>query len=424
MWAHATPSSIRFAFAIPLVQSTGLTPTSVESRSVPKPNRADSIASSDIWRPRRGSISSRIQGFRSPKLEHMNALPLQVLAMILAGWVNRAQHDVIDCLREENRALREQMGGKRLRFTDVQRRHLAERVKKLTRRQLIAIGTLVKPDTLLRWHRELIAKKYDGSKKRGPGRPRKPAEIEQLIVVMARDNPRWGYTRIKGALHNLGFEIGRNTIKRVLFENGMDPAPLRRTTWSAFLKARWGAIAATDFFSIEVVTWRGLVRYLVLFVIDSKTRTVIIAGISRSPDCEWVTQLARNLTDPECGFLMDARFLIHDRGPLFTDAFENTLASSGVRPIKLPARSPNLNAYAERFVRSIKSECLAQVIPIGEHHLRHAVKEYTEHYHCERNHQGLGNEMIEFQAEDYRGNGEIECRERIGGLLRHYRRAA
>ena len=354
----------------------------------------------------------------------MNALPFQALAMILAGWLNRAQQDVIEYLQEENRALREQLSGKRLRFTDVQRRRLAERAKKLSRRQLIEIGTLVTPDTLLRWHRELIAKKYDGSKKRGPGRPRKPAEIEQLIVVMARDNPRWGYTRIKGALHNLGFEIGRNTIKRVLSENGIDPVPLRRTTWSAFLKAHWGAIAATDFFSIEVVTWRGLVRYLVLFVIDLKTRTVMIAGISRSPDGEWVTQLARNLTDPESGFLMDSRFLIHDRDPLFTEAFEIALTSSGVRPIKLPARSPNLNAYAERFVRSIKSECLAQVIPFGERQLRRAVKEYTEHYHRERNHQGLGNELINLHLEDYREGGAIECRERIGGLLRHYRRAA
>ena len=185
----------------------------------------------------------------------MNALPLQALALIFAGWVNRAQQDVIDYLQEENRALRERLGGKRLRFTDVQRRRLAERAKKLSRPKLMEIGTLVTPDTLLRWHRELIAKKYDGSKKRGSGRPRKPAEVERLILQMARDNPRWGYTRIKGALHNLGFEIGRNTIKRVLIENGMDPAPLRRTTWRTFLKAHWGAISATDFFAVEIITW-------------------------------------------------------------------------------------------------------------------------------------------------------------------------
>lgn len=147
--------------------------------------------------------------------------------MILAGWVNRAQQDVIDYLQEENRALREQLGGKRIRFTNVQRMRLAERAKKLGRRRLTELGTFVTPDTPLRGYRELIAQKYDGSSKRGPGRPRTPAEIEQLILVMARDNPRWGYTRIKGALHNLGFEIGRNTIKRVLIENGIDPAPLR-----------------------------------------------------------------------------------------------------------------------------------------------------------------------------------------------------
>jgi transposase InsO family protein len=188
----------------------------------------------------------------------------------------------------------------------------------------------------------------------------------------------------------------------VLFEIGVDPAPLRRTTWSAFLKAHWGAIAATDFFSVEVVTWRGLARYLMLFVIDLKTRTIMVAGISRSPDGQWVTQLARNLTDSECGFLMDARFLIHDRDPLFTEEFERVLASSGVQAMKLPARSPDLNAYAERFVRSIKSECLARVIPFGERQLRRAVKDYTEHYHRERNHQGLGNKRIKPHIEDYR----------------------
>src|SRR5690606_7431195 len=146
----------------------------------------------------------------------MSVLPLQAIALIFAGWVNRAQQDVIDYLQEENRALREQLGGKRLRFTDVQRRRLAQRAQKLGRRKLIELGTLVTPDTLLRWYRKLIAQKYDGSTKRGPGRPRKPAEVEQLILTMARENPRWGYTRIKGALHNLGLEIGRNTIKRVL----------------------------------------------------------------------------------------------------------------------------------------------------------------------------------------------------------------
>jgi len=172
------------------------------------------------------------------------------------------------------------------------------------------------------------------------------------------------------------------------------------------------------------VTWRGLVRYFVLFVIDLKTRRIEVAGISRSPDGRWMSQVARNLTDIESRFPQRSRYLIHDRDPLFTEQFGRILESSGVRPVRLPARSPNLNAYAERFVRSIKSECLAQIIPLGERHLRRAVAEYTEHYHCERNHQGLGNELIERSPQDCVSNRPIECRERLGGVLRYYRRAA
>jgi len=172
---------------------------------------------------------------------------------------------------------------------------------------------------------------------------------------MAHDNPRWGYTRIQGALHNLGHEIGRNTIKRVLLENGFDPVGGRKTTWSAFLKAHWEAIAATDFFTVEVVAWRGLARYFVLFVIRLKTRPVEIAGIARSPDVRWTSQVARDLTNIEAGALAQAQFLIHDRDPLFTDEFAQVLACAGVETVRLPARSPNLNAYAERMVRSIKS---------------------------------------------------------------------
>jgi len=168
----------------------------------------------------------------------------------------------------------------------------------------------------------------------------------------------------------------------------------------------------------------GLVRYFVLFVIDLKTRRIEIAGIVASPDGAWMRQIARNWTDSEDGFLLQSRYLIHDRDPLYTKAFRETLESSGVRPVRLPSPSPNLNAYAERFVRSIKSECLAQVIPIGEAHIRRAVREYVEHYHAERNHQGIGNRLIDSSSDGSRRVGSIECRERLGGLLRFYRRAA
>jgi transposase InsO family protein len=350
----------------------------------------------------------------------MNAPQLQFLMLLFAGWVNRHQQDMIEYLQEENRALREQLGGKRLRFTDPQRRRLAVKAKAVGRKGLFGLDTLVTPDTLLRWHRQLIARKYDGSKSRRPGRPKTAVEIEKLIVRMARDNPRWGYTRIRGALYNLGHEIGRNTIKRILLENGFDPIRKKGMSWRTFLKAHWGAIAATDFFSVEVITRSGLVRYFVLFVIDLETRRVEIAGILPRPDGAWMSQIARNLTDAEDGFLNGSRYLIHDRDPLFTKSFREVLKSSGVMTVKLPARSPNLNAYAERFVQSIKSECLAQIIPLGERHLRHAVREYTEHYHVERNHQGLGNELIDDQRGAADMNGGVERHERLGGMLNYY----
>jgi transposase InsO family protein len=166
------------------------------------------------------------------------------------------------------------------------------------------------------------------------------------------------------------------------------------------------------------------VRYFVLFVIDLKTRRIEIAGIVTSPDGAWMRQIARNWTNSEDGFLLQCRYLIHDRDPLFTKAFREMLDCSGVCPVRLPSRSPNLNAYAERFVRSIKSECLAQIIPIGEAHLRRAVREYVGHYHAERNHQGIDNRLISSSADGSRSGGSIECRERLGGLLRYYHRAA
>ena len=325
----------------------------------------------------------------------------------------------------ENRVLREQLGGKRLRFTDAQRRRLARKAKKLGRRRLQEISTVVTPDTLLRWYREPVATKYDGSSKKwSPGRPRIEGEIQRLIIRMALENPRWGYTRIRGALMNLWHEIGPNTIKRVLAENEIDPAGRRSMAWKTFLGAHWGAIAATDFFTVEIVTWHGLVRYFVLFVIDLKSRRLKIAGITATRNGEWMRQIARNLVDCEDGFLVNSRHLIRDREPLFTRAFAETLKRAGVHPVKLPVRSPNLNSYAERFVRSAKSECVGQVIPLGERHLRRVVSEYVEHYHRERNHQGIGNRLTEGGDSGSGGTGPIECHERLGGMLRYYARAA
>ncbi len=354
----------------------------------------------------------------------MNILPLQFLVLTVAGWANRQQQDAIEYLREENRILREHVGDGRLQFTDSQRRRLATKARKLGRKVLAGIDPIVTPDTLLRWYRNLVARKYDGSGARNAGRPRTARSIEQLVVRMARENPSWGYTRIRGAMRNLGHEVGRNTIRRMLATHGIEPASTRRKgmSWETFLKLHWGAIAAADFFAVEVLTHAGLIRFLVFFVIDLKSRRVRIAGIAPDPDGRWMKQVARNLTDVDDGFLGRTRYLIHDRDPLFTDEFRQVLRSGGVKTVQLPARSPDLNAYAERFVRSIREECLSRVIPLGERHLRWVVAEYVKHYHLERNHQGLGNELIELSGEP--GIGRVACRQRLGGLLRYYYRKA
>jgi len=351
---------------------------------------------------------------------------LHFLILSVSGWLNRRQQYAIEYLKEENRVLREKLGPKRIRFTDKERRRLAIKAKVLGRKALGEIACVVTPDTLLRWYRQLVAQKYDSSKRRGPGRPRVKEVICDLIIRMASDNPGWGYTRIRGALRNLDYTVGRTTIKRVLAENGIEPAPIRSKgmPWSTFLKVHFGAIAAADFFTVEVLTVFGLIRYYVLFVIDLKSRRVEIAGIVHQPHGGWMKQIARNLTDPFDGFLIGTRYLIHDRDPLFTRDFRKILKASGAKTVKLPAASPDLNAYAERFVLSIKSECLNRVIPLGENHLRTLVREYVHHYHVERNHQGLDNELITPLKSECDPNSEVKRRSRLGGMLNYYYRNA
>jgi hypothetical protein len=212
---------------------------------------------------------------------------------------------VIEYLQAENRALREQLGNRRLRFTDEQRRRFAVTGHALGRKALRELGPIVTPDTILCWYRELIAKKYDGSQQRMSGRPRTPDELRDLVSRMAHENPGWGYTRSRDPLGNLGYELARTTIRSILKEHGIDPAHERskRTSWQAFLRAHWDAITACDFFTIEVLTWTGITRFYVMFVIALQTRRVEIAGIVRQPHGAWMLQVARNLLDSMDGFL-------------------------------------------------------------------------------------------------------------------------
>jgi putative transposase len=231
----------------------------------------------------------------------------------------------------------------------------------------------------------------------GPGRPRVDEEIEQLVVRMAEENPTWGYRRIQGALANLGHSIDKITVRNILCRHHIDPAPKRRQagmSWSQFLKMHWEVLAAMDFFTVEVATWHGLVTYYVLVVMELSTRRVEIAGITPHPHAAFMQPCARHLTDHFDGFLLDKQYLIHDRDSKFTAAFDPYLRDNGVEPVVLPPKSPNLNLYCERFIRSIKEEALDRIIFMGEASLRYAVRCYLNHYHAERNHQGLDNELI------------------------------
>ena len=351
--------------------------------------------------------------------------PLQSLLLTVAGWLNREQQQVIEYLAEENRVLREQLGSRRLRLTDDQRRRLAVLGKALGRRLLGRFATIVTPDTILRWHRRLIAAKWTFLTSR-EARPGLMGEIRALVIRMARENSTWGYSRIQGALRDLGHEVGRSTVARILKSEGMKPAPERPTSWGTFLKANWDTTVAADFFSTEVWTPRGLVTHYTLFVIELKSRRVHIAGTTTNPDEAFMAQVARNLTDVFDGFLLGHRFFICDRDTKFTERFRETLKGVGVTTVLTPYRAPNCNAFAERFVRSIKEECLRRMIFFGEASLLRAIREYADHYNGERPHQGVDNRVLRPKPRGLQApaTGPVESSERLGGLLRHYRRSA
>ncbi len=350
---------------------------------------------------------------------------LSFLLMIAAGWVQRHQLIVIEFLQAENRLLKARLRGRRIRFTDAERALLARKAKAVGRKALLELDTIVSPDTLLRWHRRLVAQKWNFVERRSPGRPGIMRRISELIVRMAQENPGWGYTRIQGALGNLSHRVGRGTIANVLKRNGIEPSPerSRRTPWSTFLKAHWKILAASDFLTVEVWTGRGLITYYLLFVISLADRVVNIAGITTRPDESWMLQIARNETDSAAGALHSKRYLIIDRDTKYSEQFRRLIRDNGTKVIRLPPRSPNLNAYAERFVRSIKDECLDRMIFVGQASLRRAVSEFMDHYHTERNHQGLKNRLIvagTMQATD----GEVHRHARLGGTLNFYYRKA
>jgi transposase InsO family protein len=306
---------------------------------------------------------------------------------------------------------------------------LAEIGKRVGRKDLKLVASVAMPDTILAWYRRLIAQKLDGSKRRCyPGRPPITLEIEALIVRMARENSGWGYDRIVGALANLGHRVSDQTVGNVLRRYGIPPAPKRsqQTTWKEFISAHMSVLTGVDFFTVEVLTWRGLATYYVLFFVQLETRFVTLTGITRHPTAEWMLQMSRNATDEEFGHLTGQRYLLHDRDTKFCPAFRDVLRSAGVRPVVLPPQSPNLNAFAERWIRSVKQECLSKLILFGEASLRRALTEYITHFHSERNHQGKQNRILFPTRAPQRSTlrMRVRCDERLGGLLKYYRREA
>ena len=351
--------------------------------------------------------------------------PWHLLLLITSAAMQRRNEEALEMTLNQLRIYKERYG--RIRLTDDERRVLAVKGKALDRRLLERVAVIVTPDTILRWHRQLVAAKWDYSARRkSPGRPTVSTQIQELILQMAKENPTWGYDRIQGALKNLGHDVSDTTVGNILKAHGIEPAPQRKktTTWKTFIKGHWDVLAAIDFTTVEVWTTRGLVTFYLLFVMELATRRVRLVGCTPNPDSPRMKQVARELTAYDDGFLNGNKYLLMDRDTKFTAEFRKIIEDQGTECVLLPPRSPNLNAQIERFMLSIKSECLNRMIFFGEHSLRNAVGQWLLHYHLERNHQGLDNQLIEPGPEAGAASGEINCRQRLGGLLSYYYRRA
>jgi putative transposase len=281
-------------------------------------------------------------------------------------------------------------------------------------------GLIVTPQTLLRWHRELVRRKWTQPRRR-PGRPGVEDRVRQLVLRFARENPRWGYPRIAGELLKLGTRVSPSTVRRLLLAAGLTPAPRRSgPSWPDFLRQQAASMIACDFFTVETISLR---RFYVLFFIELESRRVHLAGCTTNPTGSWVTQQARNVS--YTGLLERMRFLIHDRDRKFSAAFDEVFRSEAIRVIRTPIRAPEANAHAERFVHTIRAECLDWLLILGRRHLERVLRLYTKHYNGERPHRALALLPPEPATAATTATGhEIKRRDRLGGLIHEYHRAA
>jgi transposase InsO family protein len=320
-------------------------------------------------------------------------------------------------LRHQLDVLRRQVDRPRLRSSDRAFLAAASRVLPPGRRR----GLLVTPQTLLRWHRALVRRRWTYTRVRA-GRPSIDVEKRRLVLRLARENPRWGYQRITGELKKLGLPVSPSTVRRILASAGLGPAPRRSgPSWRGFLRAQAASIVACDFFTVETAFLR---RYYVLFLIELQTRRVYLAGCTAHPSGRWVAQQARNLA--MSGRLENTRFLIHDRDSKFVAAFDEVFRSEGIRVILTPFRAPQANAYAERFVRTARAECLDWLLIFGPRQLDRVLRIFVEHYNHQRPHRSLGRCPPVPAEPTLRpvAGARVTRKDRLGGLVHEYYRAA
>jgi putative transposase len=284
---------------------------------------------------------------------------------------------------------------------------------------------LVRPETLLRWHRRLVRRRWTYPTT-STGRPPISEQVQQLVVRLGRENPRWGYQRIHGELLRLGWRVSASSIRRVLRAHGLDPAPRRAaTSWQLFLRQQAAGIAACDFFTVDTVLLR---RVYALFFIELGSRQVYWAGVTDHPAGLWVAQQARNLLVNLGDQAARWTFLIRDRDTKFTRVFDHLWRSAGTEIIRPPVQAPNANAYAERWIRTVRAECLAWLLIVGRGHIEQVLRVYVQHYNAHRAHRALGLQPPDAAVEPALGSkdqpAQIHRRDLLGGLVHEYRQAA
>jgi putative transposase len=359
-------------------------------------------------------------------LAHCLAFLLDVIA--IAGRSDREKDLEILLLRQQLRMLqRKHPHPPRLsRWEKLGLAVLAAKLRALSsgaRTRLDQVVLLFKPATLLKWHRELVRRKWTFRKGPPHGRPPISSDLEALILRLARENPTWGYGKLEGELHKLGYDIGRSTIRDVLKRKGVPPAPERTTrgsSWQTFLKHHQDEILACDFFTVETAWLKTL---YVLFFIELGSRRVHLAGCTSNPTAAWVTQQARQLSWELQEQGLSARFLIRDRDRKFPGSFDTVLAAEWIRIIQTPFQAPKANAFAERWIRTVRAECLDWLLVLSERHLRRVLTAYIAYYNQRRPHQGI-RQQCPVPAPRGRADGPIRCRDVLGGIIHNYYREA